>query len=554
MWSAYAVDAQTTAVKVAPAHQARRWAALGVLCVSLLIVSLDMTILNIALPTLVRSLKATESQLQWIVDIYSCVFAGFLLVMGSVGDRVGRKKVFCAGLVLFAAGSAGSAFSGSVNELIAFRAFMGFGAACIMPATLSIITDLFREPELQERAIGIWTGTTGLGIAIGPIAGGWLLAHYWWGSVFLINVPVALGGLVFALWLVPDSRDPSPRQVDWPGAFLSVIGLALLLWAIIEVPVHGWHSSLVVIAGAASLVVLTAFVVWERHTPHPLLLLEPFANRRFSVAMAAVALAVFSLMGYLFVLTQYLQFVLGYSPFQTGVRILPIAAVLAVASVVSTVLDRILGTKVVVAAGALIVAAGLWLATTTTTAQHFSHTLEGMALLGLGAGMIMAPATASVMGSLPRKRSGVGSATNSSALQVGGALGVAVIGSVLSVRYQADMAGLLVGHNVPPVASSAILGSVGGALAVAHAAGGALGAELAVAARHAYVSGMDLSLKVAAVVAALSTVLVVAALPSRARTPAAGELLEPSVLADEEPRRSRPRDGVERVPSGDPRP
>ncbi|MGO9455701.1 MAG: MFS transporter [Acidimicrobiales bacterium] len=550
------MDSQTAAAEFAPAYQARRWAALGVLCVSMLIVSLDMTILNIALPTLVRVLKATETQLQWIVDIYSCVFAGFLLVMGSVGDRVGRKKVFCAGLVLFAAGSAGSAFSGSVNELIGARAVMGFGAACIMPATLSIITDLFREPVLQERAIGVWSGTTGLGIAIGPIAGGWLLSHYWWGSVFLINVPFAIAGLFFALWLVPDSRDPSPRQVDWPGAFLSVIGLALLLYAIIEVPVKGWDSSLVFASGAASLVVLTAFVLWERHSSHPLLLLEPFANRRFSVAMAAVALAVFSLMGYLFVLTQYLQFVLGYSPFQTGLRILPIAAVLAVASLVSTVLDKIVGTKAVVGAGLVIVACGLWQTTTITIADHFSHALIGMALLGLGAGMILAPATASVMGSLPRKRAGVGSATNSSALQVGGALGVAVIGSVLAVRYQADMARLLVGHNVPPVASSAILGSVGGALAVAHAAGGALGAELAVAARHAYVSGMDLSLKVAAVVAALSTVLVVAALPSRARAPESGadDFLDPSVLDTEEPRQSRPRAGAERVPSGDPGP
>ncbi len=297
-------------------------------------------------------------------------------------------------------------------------------------------------------------------------------------------------------------------------------------------------------------------MLWERHSSHPLLLLEPFANRRFSVAMAAVALAVFSLMGYLFVLTQYLQFVLGYSPFQTGLRILPIAAVLAVASLVSTVLDKIVGTKAVVGAGLVIVACGLWQTTTITIADHFSHALIGMALLGLGAGMILAPATASVMGSLPRKRAGVGSATNSSALQVGGALGVAVIGSVLAVRYQADMAGLLVGHNVPPVASSAILGSVGGALAVAHAAGGALGAELAVAARHAYVSGMDLSLKVAAVVAALSTVLVVAALPSRARAPN----LVPTTSSTrrcwttEEPRQSRPRAGAERVPSGDPGP
>src|ERR1019366_4817322 len=206
---------------------------LAVLCVSLLIVSLDHTILNIALPALVRDLRATESQLQWIVDVYACVFAGLLLVAGGVGDRVGRKRVLCVGLIVFAAGSAASAFSTSVTALIAARSVMGLGAACIMPATLSIITDVFRDPEDQARAIGIWSATTGLGIAIGPIAGGWLLAHYWWGSVFLVNVPVATLGLATALWIVPDSSDPERRTIDVFGAVLSTTGLASLLWAII---------------------------------------------------------------------------------------------------------------------------------------------------------------------------------------------------------------------------------------------------------------------------------------------------------------------------------
>ena len=506
---------------VAPAPEGaivvRRRLVLGVLCVSLLVVSLDSTILNIALPALVRALRATESQLQWVVDVYACVFAGLLLVAGSVGDRIGRKKVFCVGLAVFACGSAASAFSASVTALITARAVMGLGAACIMPATLSIITDVFRDPLEQARAIGIWSGTTGLGIAVGPIAGGWLLAHFWWGSVFLINVPVALVGMVAALLWVPDSHDPVRRPIDTFGAVLSTTGLAMLLWSIIEAPVRGWGSPLVLGAGVCALAILGGFVAWERHTPHPMLVLEAFSNRRFSVAMGAVASAVFALMGALFVLTQFLQFSLGYSAFATGVRILPIAAVLAAAALVSARLDRWLGTKVVVAGGLVIVAAGMWRLTTTTTASGFSNVLTGMILLGLGAGLIIAPATASVMGSLPRERAGVGSATNSTSLQVGGALGVAVIGSVLSSRYQEAMTPVLTGHPVPPVAAQAIVGSVGGALAVARVAGGELGRQLASAARYAFVVGMDRALLVGAVVVALSALLAIVALPARAR-------------------------------------
>lgn len=495
----------------------RRWVVLAVLCVSLLIVSLDNTILNIALPTLVRDLHASESNLQWIADIYSCVFGGFLLVMGSVGDRVGRKRVFCTGLVIFAAGSAASAFSATVNQLIAARAVMGFGAACIMPATLSILITVFRDPEQQTRAIGFWSGTTGLGIAIGPIAGGWLLAHYWWGSVFLINVPVALLGLVAALWLVPESKSAVPRPVDAPGALLCTGGLALLLWSIIDMPTAGWHAGPVLLAGGVALVLLIAFVLWERHTPTPMLLLEPFGDRRFSVAMPAVALAVFALMGSLFVLTQYLQFSLGFSAFGAGLRILPIAVVLAVAAPASSYLDRWLGTKVVIGTGLVLVACGLAQLTTTTTAEGFGHALIGMVLLGLGAGLIIAPGTASVMGSLPRDRAGAGAAMNGTALQVGGALGVAVLGSVLSSRYQSKMAPVLSAHAVPAVAAHAISSGIGGALAVARIAGGELGAELADAARAAFVTGMDAALLVGAVVVAASAVLVLVALPARRR-------------------------------------
>jgi len=529
-WSAGWVSIDTLA-PASPAF-ARRWAVLAVLCVSLLIVSLDNTILNIALPALIRDLHATESQLEWIVDIYACTFAGFLLVAGSIGDRVGRKKVFGVGLAVFAAGSAASAFSTSVTTLIMSRSVMGLGAACIMPATLSIITNVFRDPDDQARAIGIWSATTGLGIAIGPIAGGWLLAHYWWGSVFLVNVPVATLGLGAAIWLVPDSSDPQHRPIDVVGAVLSTAGLAMLLWSIIEAPVRGWHSPMVLGSGLGAVAIISGFVVWERHSSHPMLLLEPFANRRFSVAMASVALAIFGLMGALFVLTQYLQFSLGFSAMAAGLRILPIASVLAVAAVTSTVIDRWIGTKVVVATGLVVVAAGFWQLTTTTTSEGFGHALLPMVLLGLGAGLVIAPATASVMGSLPRQRAGVGSATNSTALQVGGALGVAVIGSLLTSRYQATMTHSLAGHPVPPAAAHTILGSVGGALAVAQAAGGTLGSALTTMARRAFVDGMDLALLVGAVVVASSAVLVVIALPSRRRAdPEAGSAEHMTIVA-----------------------
>jgi len=494
----------------------RRWPALAVLCSSLLIVTLDNTVLNVVLPTLVRDLNATSTQLQWIVDAYVLVFAGLLLVSGSIADRVGRKRTFLAGLVLFAAGSTWAAFSGSVGMLMAARASMGIGGALIMPSTLAIITQMFTDRAERQRAIGFWAGTSGLGIALGPIIGGLLLAHFWWGSVFLINVPIAVVALLLALPLVPDSKNPAATAPDIAGAVLSVAGLGLLLWAIIEAPVRGWSSGLVIATGAGGLLTLGAFAAWELTTSHPMLNLEFFRRRGFSAAISSVALATLGLFGALFVLTQFLQFDLGYTPLQAGVRVLPAAGAIAVVAPLSALLQRWAGTKLTIAAGLLIIGAGLWQISLASPTATYASIVGGMVMLGIGAGLAIPAATASVMGSVPPEHTGVGSATNGAFLQVGGALGVAIIGSLLSTRYQGRMTAALAPYHVPAAVMHAILGSVGGALEVAGRVGGVLGIELARAARSAFISGMDLGLATAAAVAIAGGLLALATLPGRA--------------------------------------
>ena len=479
-------------------------------------VTLDNTVLNVALPTLVRDLRATTTELQWIVDAYVMVFAGLLLVMGSLADRIGRKRVFLAGLAAFAAGSTWAAFSGSVGMLIAARASMGIGGAMMMPSTLAIITDIFRDPAERQRAIGIWAGTSGVGIALGPIVGGLLLAHFWWGSVFLINVPIAVLGAACALWLIPDSKNPAALAPDLAGALLSIAGLGLLLWSLIEAPVRGWSSPLVIGAGVGALVVLAAFYAWERKSSHPMLNVEFFRRRRFSAAVSSVGLATFGLFGALFVLTQYLQFSLGYSALQAGIRVLPAAGAIAVVAPLSTIGVRAAGTKLMVAAGLLFVAVGLWQLSTASTATTFAGILPGLILLGVGAGLVIPSATESVMGSLPSGHTGVGSATNGAFLQIGGALGVAVIGSLLNTRYQDTITSTLAPYHVPHAVMQTVLGSVGGALGVAAHLGGFLGAELASLARSAFVSGMDLGLAAGAGVAAAGCIIALVALPSKA--------------------------------------
>jgi len=502
------------------ARSTHRWAVLAVVCVSALIINVDNTILNVALPTLVRDLHATSSGLQWIVDSYAMVFAGLLLVGGSLADRFGRRHFFLIGLIVFAGGSIGAALSGSVDLLIAWRAVMGVGAALTIPASLSIVNDVFRIPAERAKAIGAWGGTIGLGIAIGPIAGGLLLSRFWWGSIFLVNVPVVIAGVLGALVLVPDSKNPVAERPDPSGAVLSIAGLALLLWAIIEGPTKGWSSASVIGIGLASLIVLASFVAWESHTSHPMLKLNLFSNRRFSIAAAGESLGTFGLLGALFVQTQFLQFDLGYSPLQAGIRILPIAATLVVVAVLSSSVVKVIGAKFTVATGLAAIAGGLWqVSAASRLATTYEDVVPGLLLLGLGAGLLLPTATNSVVGSLPQGDSGVGSASNAVALQVGGALGVAVIGSALSTRYQDRMTAALNGRPIPAAAAQTILGSIGGALVVAKRVGGHTGILLARAARDAFMSGAEISLLVGAIVALAGALLMIARLPSEGSTP-----------------------------------
>jgi EmrB/QacA subfamily drug resistance transporter len=492
-----------------------RWWALAVLCVPLLMVALDNTVLNVVLPTLVEKLDATTSELQWIVDSYVLVFGGLLLAAGSLADRVGRKRTFVVGLLLFAAGSTWAAFSGSVEMLIAARAGMGIGAALIMPSTLAIITNTFTDRAERQRALGFWSATSGAGLALGPIVGGALLAHFWWGSVFLVNVPVAILGAAVALPLVPDSRDPDAGAPDLPGVLLSIAGLGLLLWGIIEAPVHGWSSASVLGAVIAGLAVLAGFLVRERAGSSPMLDLGLFRVRSLSTAVLCNGMLMFGLYGALFVLTQFLQFQLGYTPLQAGVRVLPSAGAIAVVAPLSTISVARLGVKVTVVAGMLIAAGGLWDVSHATVATDYTGVLAGMVMIGAGAGLVIPASTGAVMGSLPSAHTGVGSGTNGTFMQVGGALGVAVIGSLLSTRYEDHLKAAAALQGLPHAIEQAVLGSLGGALSVAARLGGSVAGLLAELARSGFIDGMDLGLRVGAAVALAGALLALLALPAR---------------------------------------
>lgn len=495
----------------------RRWPVLCVLCVAVLVVNIDMTILNVALPTLVRKLHATSSALQWIVDAYAMGFGGLLLVAGSLADRLGRKRLLLAGFCTFAAGSLGAALSGSVGVLIAWRAVMGIGAAMTIPAGLSILDNVFPDPHERARAIGVWGATMGVGIALGPLVGGLLLSRFWWGSVFLVNVPFLIIGVAAAWWLVPESRNPAADRPDPVGALLSIVGMGLLLWAIIEAPTRGWTSSRVVLAGIAAFLTLGGLVGWEKRCDHPMLRLEFFRSRSFSAANAALLLGLFALAGSLFVITQILQFDLGFSPLQAGVRILPMAALIAIAAPLSPLMIRVVGTKATAAAGLAAIAGGLWwgAAAASTISATYPEILRGMLLAGLGAGLLLPTGANAVLGSIPRTEAGVGSGTYGVAIQIGSALGVAVIGSALSTRYQNHITTALAGHRVPEPVLHTITSSLGGALGVASAVGGVLGEMLGHAARAAFMSGVHLSLGFGALAAGAAALLVLAAMPSR---------------------------------------
>ncbi len=495
----------------------RRWATLGVLCLSLMVIGLDNTILNVALPTLSRQLHASNSSLQWIVDVYTLVFAGLLLTAGALGDRFGRYKTLALGLALFGLGSLASALAGSTHLLIATRAFMGIGGAFIMPSTLSIITNVFTDPLERGKAIGIWAGVAGLGIGIGPVAGGFLLSHFYWGSVFFVNLPIVATALIAGWFLVPDSRDPSAPRLDPVGALLSIVGLAALLWAVIEAPIRGWGSTSTVVGLAAGAVILGGFVWWELHYSSPMLDMRFFKNPRFTAASVAIALTFFSLFGSLFVLTQYLQSVHGYSPLKAGALLIPQALVLMVVAPVSAGVVQRLGNKVVVGFGLLVVALSLASFVLLTATSPLWEVIALTMLMAFGMGNVMAPATDSIMGSLPREKAGVGSAMNDTTRQTGGAIGVAVLGSILASKFRGTITTDGASHHLPAAVIAAAKSDVGTALRVAHSPVGApYASTLTAIAKHGFVTSFHVAAVVGAVVLLLAAAGVFAWLPARA--------------------------------------
>jgi EmrB/QacA subfamily drug resistance transporter len=489
----------------------RRWLVLAVLCMSLFVIVLDNSILNVALPTLVRDLDATNSQLQWIVDAYTLVFAGLLLTAGSLGDRFGRRGALQVGFVVFGIGSVLSAMAGSPSHLIATRAFMGIGGAFIMPATLSIITNLFPSNE-RGKAIGIWAGAAGLGV-LGPLVGGFLLAHFYWGSVFLVNVPVVVIGLLAGVILIPTSKDPTTPPLDPVGALLSISGLTALLYAIIEAPEAGWTDGIILLAFAAGGILLAGFLAWEARSPHPMLNLGFFKNPRFSAASGAVALIFFAMFGSIFLLTQYFQFVLGYSALGTGVRLLPWALVMMTLSPISPRLAHRFGTKAIVAVGLGCMGAGLLLLTGVDANSSYLDIVWRLMIMAAGMGFTMAPATESIMGSLPLAKAGVGSAVNDTTRQVGGALGVAVCGSVASSIYSSRVSGA-VPAGVPSDAVTEVENSLGAALEISSRFGVP---QLAEAAKNGFVDGMHGGVLVAGGMALVGVVVALVFLPRQAR-------------------------------------
>ena len=492
------------------------------LCLAAFIISLDVTIVNVALPTLVRQTGATTTGLQWIVDAYNLVFATLVLVAGSLSDRLGRKGMLLAGLGVFGAASLTGSFCTTAGQLIGARAVMGLGAAMMFPATLSLLTNVFTGRGERAAAIGLWGATTGVGIATGPIVGGWLLERFWWGSIFLFMAPVAAGVAALAAWAVPTSRDPGTPPPDWRGLILSAAGMGILVLAIIQAPAWGWSSTRTIGALAVGVALLAAFVVAEGRIAHPMLDITLFRNPRFTAASGSVAIAFFALNGFIFLMTQYFQVVKGFGPLSTGVRLLPVAGSVAVASVLGTRLAVRIGNKIIVGGGSALFAVALLWISTVSQATSYGVIVAQMIVFGTGMGLTQAPATEAIMGAVPKEKAGVGSAVNDATRLFGGTLGVAVIGSVAASLYTTRLSATLPA-GLPAQAITAAKGSVGGAVIVAHKASQAglaqLGSRLNDAAILAFLHSLAGGCLVAGGVAAAGALVAGFLLPARPSDP-----------------------------------
>ncbi len=488
----------------------RRRAILAVLCLALLIVVIDNTILNTALPSLARSLHATTTGLQWITDAYTLTFAALLILAGALGDRYGRRRALLAGLVIFGLGSVGAGLAGSTGQLIAFRALMGVGGAFVMPATLSILNSVF-PPQERAQAIAVWSAVAGVAIVLGPTVGGLLLDHFSWNAVFFINIPLVAVAVTAVRRVIPELRGAARSgRLDTAGALLSGLAMLAGIDAVIEAPNQGWTSARTVGQLALALALLAAFVLRELRTEHPLLDVRVFAHRAFSAATMAVGLTFFAMFGSLFALTQYLQLVHGFSPLGAGLRALPFGFAVMVTAPSSSLLVARLGIRLVVPAGLLAMAAGLFDLTNVTATTGLVHLSIGTALMGAGMGLVLAPAGESLMSVLPVEQSGVGSAVNDTIQEFGGSLGVAVIGSIVAAAYRTSMGA----SHLPGVVLHHAGSSIGAAyITAAHSPG--LAGEVMTAAHTAFTGAMTTGFTVAGAVAAVAALGLAIALPRR---------------------------------------
>ncbi len=482
------------------------------------VINLDTTIVNVALPTLVRELHASNSQLQWVVDAFNLLFAASVLAAGSLSDRFGRKGMLLAGLSVFGLASLAGGLTDSPGQLIAARAVMGIGAAMVFPSTLSLLTNVFTERRERALAIGLWGAITGVAIALGPIVGGWLLELFDWRSIFFAMTPIAAVAGVLVTRYVPTSGDPHAPRTDRGGFALSTAMVGLLIYTIIEAPSHGWASARTIGSFALTGLLVAGFVAWERRTERPMLDLSLFRNPRFTAASVSVAISFFALSGFIFLVTQYFQFLKGYGPLSTGVRLLPVATLVAISSVLGTRLAVRFGTKLVVATGLLLMAAFYGWVTTAAAGTGYGTIAAQMVMLGTGMGLTSAPATEAIMGVVPKAKAGVGSAVNDATRLLGGTLGVAVIGSVYASLYASQLANTLPGGLSATVTRTAYE-SAGAALTAAgelgHAGHPALAAEIHNAANSAFFSGFHTANWVAAGVAAAGAVMALALLPAQ---------------------------------------
>ncbi len=483
--------------------------------------------LNVTIPTLSRELHASTSQLQWVIASYSLVFAGLLFSSGALGDRYGRKGALQLGLVVYLVACVLATMSNAMWQLIACRAVMGVGAAFIMPSTLSILVNVF-PPEERTKAIAIWASVTGAAGAIGPVASGWLLGHYWYGSVFFVNVPILLLALIAGWFLVPKSRDPDQGQLDPIGALLSIVGIVSLVYGLIQAPQLGWRSPATLAAFAIAAVVLSLFVAWELRVDEPMLDMRFFRNPAFSIGTGGMILIFLSMFGVMFLITQYFQLILGYSPLGAALRLLPMAPIMILVSPMTPRLSARFGANRVVAAGMGSVAVGLLMFRALTPHTPYWYILISIVPLVSGIALSMSPMTASIMSAVPARRAGAGSAMNDTTRELGAAFGIALMGSLAASRYSASLAPVTA--DLPQAVKRQAGVSLADALGAADKLGGPAGRALAAGAQHAFIDGIQLAVTCGAILAVAAAVVVFRRLPHQA---AHGTALEGPIEAME---------------------